>query len=595
MWFKRRGEKKEVPTASDATDPHPFSADRAIRTSAEDRLNRKGFAVAIGDAVGRWRHRDSLVVGIFGPWGVGKTSIVNMVREQLEKANNPPLIVEFSPWEWVGHQELAVAFFEEIEKSLPASDEPNAERAAEKVRKYALALHAGVALAESAAPVVAALSILVIVIGLGVGEVDGSLAKWGGRALAAVGSVGVIASQATTVMARLADFLDHRSTRPEASLAAVKTELGQALREFGTTIVVVVDDIDRLTPPDTVRMLQIIKANADLPGVVVLLACDPEAVAKSIEAALHVDGRGYLEKVVQVGLDVPSPDALELESLLIEGINTATAPKPINGRFDNDRWSELYASGLIAYLTTPRHVIRFAAMAEFGLRRYLDGEECNVDPVDFLGIELLREFEPDLYHVIRMGKAVLTGRSVGDTHDQRETAREIEPILRLARGSKSAPAAERIVRQLFPPAEWISTGMGQDPDRNRTLDTHRISHDQMFDRYFQFTVPSHDLSDGELMATVQLAGGSPSEFVLALRSLMERGLMRMFLIRLRAGIDRVSSEVEVNLIAGLFDVGDELEGPVEAGLGVSELLHAMFLIETLLERRPRAERVQILR
>ena len=183
-FIHRPKNKSQGPVAPPAPGAHPFSADRSIRTSSEDRLNRKGFADAISEAIGQWRHRDSLVVGIFGPWGVGKTSIVNMVRAQLEMSNAPPLIVEFRPWEWAGHQELAVAFFEEIEKALPASDEPKAERAAEKVRKYALALHAGAALAESVAPVVAALSVLVIVIGLGVREVDGSLAKWGGGALA---------------------------------------------------------------------------------------------------------------------------------------------------------------------------------------------------------------------------------------------------------------------------------------------------------------------------------------------------------------------------------------------------------------------------
>ena len=78
MWSIRRAKKtSENPVGQPESDVHTFSADRPIRDSRGDRLNRKGFAAALAGAIGSWHGQDSLVVGLYGPWGVGKTSIVS--------------------------------------------------------------------------------------------------------------------------------------------------------------------------------------------------------------------------------------------------------------------------------------------------------------------------------------------------------------------------------------------------------------------------------------------------------------------------------------------------------------------------------------
>ena len=58
-----------------------FSTDRPIRRRNEDRLGRWRFAEAIAAAVKGWTGRDSLVIGLYGVWGSGKSSVKNMVIE----------------------------------------------------------------------------------------------------------------------------------------------------------------------------------------------------------------------------------------------------------------------------------------------------------------------------------------------------------------------------------------------------------------------------------------------------------------------------------------------------------------------------------
>ncbi len=535
------------------------------------------------------------MLALYGAWGAGKTSIVNLVNEELTKEDPKPLLVAFNPWEWSGHEELATALFREIELALPSATNREAASAAEKLRAYAAVLEAGVTLADAVPRLAMAVGSVLVAAGAGTLAIDFVSSKWVGLVVVALGALALALSQVRRVTDSLAAVVERGSPTQTKSLDAAKKELAEALRTYSRTMLVVVDDIDRLTPPDAVRMLQLIKANTDLPGLVFLLAFDRDSVAKSVQAALSVDGIGYLEKVIQVGFDVPAPDVVELGELLVEGVNNLLQSPAILTNFDVSRWQDLYVNGLLPLLNTPRRVIRFVSMVTFVLARYVERDQCNVDPVDFIAVEALREFEPELYQSIRGAKRVLTGPSTGATREQEATKQEIGPILQLAKSSKAAPAAERIVRQLFPAAEWTSTGVGQAVDRNRALNARRVSHEQMFDRYFQFTVPSRDLSEGQLTETVQLATGDQAELVHALRALMARGLMRVFLTRLQAATDLVPRGAEVVFIAGLFDVGDELEGQVERVLEASEILLAQFLIEDLLEREPTPERIGLLR
>lgn len=598
LWRKNRQADKTGP-ATTTTTAHPFSADRAIRSATEDRLNRKGFAYAIADAIANWRQRDSLVVGVYGRWGVGKTSIINMVRERLGEAAPPPVVVDFSPWEWAGHQELAEAFFDEVAKALPVKGQNSSADVATKFRRYALALHAGAALAESVAPVVAAVSVLVVVSGLGISEVDDSVARWGGRGLAALGAIGVILSQSKIVMSRLAELLADFGNRSRPSLSEAKRDLELALKKLDAPIVVVVDDIDRLTPSDTVRMLQIIKANADLPGVVVLLALDRESVAKSIRAALRVDGNGYLDKVIQVGFDVPTPDINVLQRMLFEGLDKAIEPGAVARRFDQARWQELYGRGIAPFFQTPRSIIRFVSALQLTLNRQIDDGECNVDPVDFIGAEVLRFFEPAVYGAIVHSKDALTGSSTGDTKAQHDVAERLRAVFTAAATTgPMQPASTHLIRSLFPAAEWAATGVGQIVDYQRLLAGRRVASREAFDRYFQFSIPTGDISEGEVSRIAALAKDGEAAVAESLRSTLEAGQMHAFLVRLTADPTRIPQGAEGEFIGALFDVGDSLEAQVERTrtwqFGAGETLQAEFLVEDLLERLAPDRRLEVL-
>ena len=71
--------------------------DRPILGADEDELGRAPFAASLAEAVAGWQGQDSLVIGLYGSWGSGKTSVKNMVFEALAKKPNPPIVIDFSP------------------------------------------------------------------------------------------------------------------------------------------------------------------------------------------------------------------------------------------------------------------------------------------------------------------------------------------------------------------------------------------------------------------------------------------------------------------------------------------------------------------
>lgn len=82
-------------------------SDEAIDTFEDDLLNRKSFVENLSSSLLSWNDKKSLVIGLFGKWGSGKTSIINLLEKQLtsekEKKSSKdkkksPIIINFNSW-----------------------------------------------------------------------------------------------------------------------------------------------------------------------------------------------------------------------------------------------------------------------------------------------------------------------------------------------------------------------------------------------------------------------------------------------------------------------------------------------------------------
>jgi hypothetical protein len=117
------------------------------------------FAEVLANVIRSWRDKPSLVIGLFGDWGSGKSSLKNLVLESISRDGEQSLhVVEFSPWQVSSQELLSETFFREIGKTLGKtgpSEEAVVKRRVARWKKYAdiLSIAATVARAfRSAAP-----------------------------------------------------------------------------------------------------------------------------------------------------------------------------------------------------------------------------------------------------------------------------------------------------------------------------------------------------------------------------------------------------------------------------------------------------------
>ncbi len=117
-----------------------FIYDKPIETEEDDLLGRKRFSQHLAKALLDWKEQESLVIAIYGEWGSGKSSVINLAIENIKKSeqNNKPTIIEFNPWIFSEEDSLGKHFFYEIAKELEIKNDTEKDlRIAKKLKFYA--------------------------------------------------------------------------------------------------------------------------------------------------------------------------------------------------------------------------------------------------------------------------------------------------------------------------------------------------------------------------------------------------------------------------------------------------------------------------
>ncbi|HUY13000.1 MAG TPA: P-loop NTPase fold protein [Terriglobia bacterium] len=567
---------------------HAFSPDRPIESEAEDLLGRAAFSRGLAKAVSGWRERDSLVIALFGPWGSGKTSIKNLMLEELSKQDgNGPRVLEFNPWQFSGQDELHRAFFREIGLVVGRDEtEEKRRRFAKRLDAYAAYLLTGsiiirglpsgivwslllasvAGLLGSAVPRVHIYALAVCMLAIGVA----ALFRWGG-----------------TLLKNISDSLVTMAEAREKSMSELKVELAADLQGMKKPVLVVMDDIDRLTPEECLLLFQLIKANADFPNIVYLLLFERGAVEKRISVSTGLEGSDYLDKIVQVPLDVPAVDGPRLQSVLTAEIDKLILDLGLADRFDQRRWLNLFAGGLSPYFQTLRDVRRFLSALSFTLGIFRNNEAFEVNPVDLTALEILRLFEPGVYRKLPVAKQTLTrleDRSLYAQPAEDTASREAKAIADSATDA-GRQRVEQILKQLFPPIEWAFGGSRYSTNFSTNwLLEQRVCHSDMFDRYFQLAIPEGQVSQARMEIIIS-ATGDRERLVTEFQALKEEGLLGAVLRLLsEAYKDKVPLDNAVPFITAIYDIGDEIPKEATGITGVGTSLIASLLPYWYLKR-----------
>lgn len=550
---------------TDRAKSHPFSADRPITHSADDRLGRTGFADSLASAIRGWKGNDSLVIALYGSWGSGKSSIKNLLTESLRKSKkSSPEIVEFNPWQWAGQEQLAEAFFREIGILLGRADKsPKGKQRAAKWQTYGTYLTLGANMAKS-------LKVVLPLLGIP------------GANLLELAAEGL--QQSAEVTKEGSEGLKARSDALEQGLADIKKDILDALRTLKKPILVVVDDVDRLSTDEIKLLFQLVKANADFPNMIYLLLFQRDIVERSLEKLAPISGREFLEKIVQVGFDVPKIERSRLERILFTSLDKLLSEGTDGKRFNQQRWQNMFIGGLRSYFKTLRDVHRYLSMLSFHVSLFHERKSLNVNPLDLISLEVLRVFEPDVYQAVSENKLIVTGHPTSLSQKWGDETRNWVASVVNALPEPRREQVREILKQLFPKVDWALSNYGYgDGFEDRWFRDLRVCHSDLFDRYFHFAIPEGDISQAELDLVLSLASnreGLVDEFL----SLHKRGLLEVALDRLEAYKEKIELKYADSFVTAIFDIGDSLDFKRRGFYELQPEMHAIRIVHWYLKQ-----------
>ncbi len=252
-------------------------------------------------------------VGVFGTWGTGKSSLLNLIEVKLcESANDKVIVIRFDAWLYQGYDDARAALMDVIARTLYDAAKEDAGlrgtatsmlKRVDKVR----ALGVGVELAAAAfgVPLFGVASRAIGALG---DVVAGKADEEDGKAL-------VNSGKQVAKVIRPA-----KEQSPPEQIDAFREEFALVLRGLKKPMVVFVDNLDRCLPAQTIHTLEALRLFLFMKQSAFVVAADEDMVRNSVSqhfngaSARHVTD--YLDKLIQIPVRVPRLGITEIRAYL---------------------------------------------------------------------------------------------------------------------------------------------------------------------------------------------------------------------------------------------------------------------------------------
>lgn len=452
-------------------------SDAPLTNPDDDVLGRRDFTRRLARTLAQPPGPDSLVVGLYGAWGTGKTTLLNFVAHELRSLTQSVVTVRFEAWRFSNETEMLVAFFAQLASALDQSVASKGER------------FAGV-IADYVAPFIPAF-------GLGPVSVD--------------------------VSERIRDLAERLGGQ---DLEQRRDRVNKMIADSGKRVVVLVDDLDRLDKSEVFLMLKLIKSLASFDGTTYVLTLDAAMVASSLGerygSGTAESGREFLEKIVQVPLAIPAVAPERIRSALVTILAQRLGRHGVAlTQSETDELTIRVEESLSSRVTTIRSLKRYANVLD-SIFPLVQGE---VDVVDFVLMEGLRLTHPSVHTMIRDNATIFareSGSLIATLHSDEGADRalidtELSKLREPERG-----AIRYLLAALFPKARKF---LGQERSpvelRPRTETQARVGDPRYFWRYFSYGLRSGELSEVALERILKgLESNPPDDIAARIRELV---------------------------------------------------------------------------
>lgn len=354
-----------------------ITVDNPIRDPSQDLLGRAPLAASFARRVHALDAQEGVVVGVYGSWGSGKTSFLNLAKNEFEELGID--VLEFNPWFFGDTDDLLNHFFGDLSSKMYRIKD--LKELAPDFAKYGLS----VAMSTTSLLEMPWLSMLFMVL----------------------------------------SFPFKRKFSSQ-SLHDTRNKIMQDLSRREQPLIVMIDDLDRLTKSEILAVFKLIRLIGRFPNLIYIVACDREQVEKSLDwEADAPSGRNYMEKIIQYPVNLPEMSSREIFFRIDKRIKKIieSADSHRGGRITADRWPDIRANIVFPLLRNMRDVNRFLAVVP----AVVDDLKETVTAVDVVALEAIRMFLPDTFAILPTVIDVITF-DTGD-HDRDPAIHEGEDFV----------------------------------------------------------------------------------------------------------------------------------------------------------------------
>ena len=314
--------------------------DLPISNIKQDELGRNRLVHQITRAI-EDKIRDShhaVTIGVYGAWGEGKTSLMKMVKSELE--TNGHESSWYNPWAVNDERKLLMEFFSIL--SSAAYDD---------------------------------------------NDVKVAIENYGNSFFLANDTISY-----NPVTASYLTRLSHCIPSEGKDIEKLKNSISDRLKSKKKHPIIFIDDTDRLNSHEIRTIFKLIRQIADFENVIYIIGLDPTVVSESLELSYssrdednYSKGRSFLEKVIQIPIVLPVVD----EAIILKLIKTTIFSVAKEFEIKVDKKSVgIIADKLSSVLTTKRSIIRFGNQLRFVLPSIYEETElvdlCLVESLKYL-------------------------------------------------------------------------------------------------------------------------------------------------------------------------------------------------------------------
>lgn len=429
-----------------------YSSDAPVSKIDDDEFSRWSFSERVARVIADRKDPSSIVIGLYGAWGDGKTSVLNFIEQSLVGTDDV-ICIKFNPWRFGTEDQLLMGFFNQIADAL-----------------------------------------------------DKKLTT-SGDTLKNIGSKIIQPLSKMANVEAVGDIVTSFISMPDIDIFKKRTE--ELLKTSKKRVLILIDDVDRLDKTEIHSLFRLVKLTADFKYTSYILAFDKDIVASSLQDRYSNSqgnsGEAFLEKIIQVPLNLPHIDRSTLRKFCFQGVDEALKLANIELTQEQvQRFHINYLSAFDDHISTPRKAKLYSNTLMFSLP-ILKGE---VNPIDLMLIEGIRLFYPKLYDFIKNNQDLFAGTFIpsqyGNDDANKEHIRELidETILNLNVTEKEGII--ELLKDIFPRLQAVYSNTYHSGDSLKIWDKNQnICSKNYFFRYFGYSLLPNDISDTNLNLLIQ--------------------------------------------------------------------------------------------